>query len=71
MEAPLDWRDFKAGQTWAESLDNVDSAMAERRTLDALNALKTAQRLVVTVPPSEERLTCVATSLYLSACCQT
>lgn len=57
LEASLDWRDSAAGLAWAEALTAVDVAMAERRGLDALAALKHAQQLVDSVPPPAERLT--------------
>ena len=60
LEAPLDWRDSKAGLVWEEALTAVDVAMAERRGMDALNALNRAQKLASTVPPPAERLTCVS-----------
>lgn len=60
---PLDWRDSKAGLAWAYALTAVDVAMAERRGLDALNALKRAQQLVDSVPPPAQRLTCAPSCL--------
>jgi hypothetical protein len=59
LEPPPDWRDSQEGVAWAETLDAVDVAIAERRGLDALNALQRAEALVSTVPPVEDRLTCV------------
>ena len=38
LEPPPDWRDSEEGVAWAEALDAVDVAVAERRGLDALNA---------------------------------
>ncbi len=59
LEPPPDWRDSEEGVAWADALDALDVAVAERRGLDALNALHRAEALVSTVPPVEDRLTCV------------
>ena len=58
LEPAPDWRDSQEGIAWAQTLDAVDVAIAERRGLDALNALQRAEALVSTVPPVEDRLTC-------------
>ena len=69
LEPPPDWRDSEEGVAWADALDALDVATAERRGLDALNALHRAEALVSTVPPVEERLTCAFTLCILTPAC--
>lgn len=64
LEPPPDWRDSEEGVAWADALDALDVAVAERRGLDALNALHRAEALVSTVPPVEDRLTCAFCRLH-------
>lgn len=39
-EIVTDWRDTADGRQWAAALADIDVAIAERRCLDALNAIK-------------------------------
>lgn len=39
-EVVTDWRDTPDGNAWAAALADIDVAIAEKRCLDALNAIK-------------------------------
>jgi hypothetical protein len=39
---------------WADALDEVDVTIAERRPLDALQALRRIEKMMVSQPPSPE-----------------
>lgn len=42
-EATDEWRDSPEGQEWAEALDDLDIAIAERRCSDAVQLLAQAE----------------------------
>ncbi|KAK9905543.1 hypothetical protein WJX75_001810 [Coccomyxa subellipsoidea] len=51
--ADVDWAQTTEGLRWADSLDEVDVTIAERRPLDALQALRRVEKML-TRPPSPQ-----------------
>ena len=45
------YRPFVINPRWADALDEVDVTIAERRPLDALNALRRVEKAIVRPPP--------------------